>query len=613
MDLRRFSAGLLMFGLAAAGPALGANIPLTNASFEQGALFQQPMPGWTYGSNESGEIYKENRYGAPSQGTAYASVIRSGWIYQDSGATVLPNQTYVLSVDARVSATNPNDYPPGDVVLEVRVGSTYENSTTLASTVVPLAMLTTSWATFSLTYTSPPSGGVIGQELWVRILQEENTAGNEWALWDNVTFGYYSPRMKLLQGPTADMEFVSASGLSNLTGTLQGIPYDGLDLTTNYGYQALADMTENGGLYSYNSSGGLSGQSGTVSFAQGVTSNQQWGRFTSNFMNLTVNSNFDWTDQQHPGNWADILKKVSAVAAIGAAAGAKGIFFDPEGHPADQQWPWNFQTQVNGTVLNTKTGLPYGPITNTASMQFLVYQRGVAFIKAINAQMPNAVILVTFWTSYLQPPPAGMDFNSATNTYGLLNAFMLGILEGASPGTVIVDGSEETYYRHTTVQDYEVDDTAIVTQALSPYWPPGQTTTYNAQAAPYIPESVPLPGGSGNVNLQTVYDEKVLFGDAVYPTVIAPTTLAANLPGMYLNPGMTAAATATRGSGYTWFYYDNKAANGTPASYTIQNGSVDWVTDANIVYTGTSPYMVYSQPLLTQAIHQGKALAISGR
>ena len=39
--------------------------------------------------------------------------------------------------------------------------------------------------------------------------------------------------------------------------------------------------------------------------------------------------------------------------------------------------------------------------------------------------------------------------------YGLLNAFMVGMLEGADPGTVIVDGNEGSYYYATELHFYQ--------------------------------------------------------------------------------------------------------------------------------------------------------------
>jgi hypothetical protein len=169
-----------------------------------------------------------------------------------------------------------------------------------------------------------------------------------------------------------------------------------------------------------------------------IVNGNLWGRFTDNFMHLTVTENFDWYND---ANWADILDKVRAVARIGAAGGAKGIMFDPEGHSStcylvDEvtycEMPWTYADQ---------------PIADTcgdcyAAVQAKVHARGIEFIDAIEEYMPNHTLLTLFWTTYRRD----RNFDVQGDPYGLLNSFMLGVLEGAGAGTKIVDGDELSYY-----------------------------------------------------------------------------------------------------------------------------------------------------------------------
>src|SRR6185295_3419055 len=100
MRIPRALVAVAAFAIAAFyGQSLSAKtVPLTNAGFENGTLYQSPVEGWTYGSNESGVVFKEDRYGH-SEGSYMASFNQSGWIYQNSGHALLASRTYVLSVD----------------------------------------------------------------------------------------------------------------------------------------------------------------------------------------------------------------------------------------------------------------------------------------------------------------------------------------------------------------------------------------------------------------------------------------------------------------------------------------------------------------------------------
>jgi hypothetical protein len=401
----------------------GLQIPLVNADFESGTLYQRPVEGWTYGSNESGSIYKDGR-GGSSHGASHATVDQAGWIYQNSHHALLPNRAYVLSVDMKSPGCADH---PGDQALQIWAGERYESAELLATTTIHASTLTTSWQPFSLTYISPAAGRAIGKPVWIRVTQLQAPPGQrESVLWDDVRFTAYDAQKKFIAGPMTGWKF--PGDLLTQLPKLQDLPFDGIDIYTNFGDAALAHSAT----HRYASVGGSSGEEGSVGQMQRIVSDNLWGRYTDNFMHMTVAENLDWYDED---NWKDILKKVEAVARIGAAGDAKGIMFDPEGHSADRYLPWDYGHQ------------PQKGSHTYAQMRDQVRARGVEFIRTIQLRMPNPTFITLFWTSYLR----ARNFDVQDDAYGLYNSFMLGVLEGAAASTQIVDGDELSYYS-TTVE-----------------------------------------------------------------------------------------------------------------------------------------------------------------
>jgi hypothetical protein len=214
---------------------------------------------------------------------------------------------------------------------------------------------------------------------------------------------------------------------------LQDLPFDGLAIRTNWCYP----------FYST----GLGGPEGTIEQVKQI----KWGRFTDNFIYMTAGKKVDWFDDKVWADDGDIMKNVRALAKIGAAAGCKGIIFEGEfvfwgaGNNT-----WSYADQVRHT---DKT---------FAEFETMVRKRGVQVIKAINEYMPNTNFLTCFWVNTTRDSiREGKKAAKATDAsklygeilqkdyYGLLNAFMCGILEGADPGTRVIEGDEKSYYNNT--------------------------------------------------------------------------------------------------------------------------------------------------------------------
>ncbi len=423
--LRKF-ATFAVFAAILPAPAVVADsvtpILLANADFESGTPDQSPLEGWVYGSNEAGGSIVKDGHNGSSQGAFHASVDQSGWIYQNSRHALRPNTAYVLNVDMK-SAGGTNR--PGDQVLELWAGNTYQSARLLATTTIQFSTIPTAWQTFSLTYVSPAAGTAIGKPVWVRVIQlQASLDRHELVLWDNVRFTAYDADKKFIAGPMMGWKF--PGDLLTLLPKLQDLPFDGITVYTNYGDASFGTSAT----HQYANVGGSSGEEGSVGQMRRIVDGKLWGRFTDNFMHMTVAENIDWYND---ANWQDVLKKAAAVARIGAAGGAKGIMFDAEGHSSDRHLPWDYRHQAQ------KGAHIY------AQMREQVRSRGTEFIRTIQQEMANPIFFTLFWTSYLR----ARNFDVQGDAYGLYNSFMLGVLEGAGPSTHIIDGDELSYYSNT--------------------------------------------------------------------------------------------------------------------------------------------------------------------
>lgn len=148
-------------------------------------------------------------------------------------------------------------------------------------------------------------------------------------------------------------------------------------------------------------------------------------RFTDNFVRVNVTpGNIDWFD-----DWAAVLHNARLAARIAREAGFKGIVLDTE--------------QYEAPLFEYRKQRDHG----TRSYQDYAAQarrRGREVIQAINDAFPDPVLFLTF--AYNTPE---LDIPTWTELpdshYGLLPAFLDGLLEGAAPGTVVVDGFEQAY------------------------------------------------------------------------------------------------------------------------------------------------------------------------
>jgi len=147
-------------------------------------------------------------------------------------------------------------------------------------------------------------------------------------------------------------------------------------------------------------------------------------RFTESFLRLNVTpGDVDWFDPE----FSAVLHNARLAAKIAAAGRLRGFMLDVE----------MYQSPVF-----TYSGQKYCKEKTFAQYAAQVWARGREFVRAIQAEMPAPVVLLTFAHSLLAPaPPERLPDQG----YGLLPAFVDGLLEAAAPRTEIVDAYESAY------------------------------------------------------------------------------------------------------------------------------------------------------------------------
>ena len=154
-------------------------------------------------------------------------------------------------------------------------------------------------------------------------------------------------------------------------------------------------------------------------------------KFTDNFIQvISAPGDVDWLDPE----WSAVAHNAACLAKVAKEGGCVGIMFDPELYVEHQVWTYNFWKKTTGTTLTFD------------EYAAKVRERGREFIRAINKEFPNVVILCLYGDSL--PWVESQLWTRkplSENGYGLLPAFYDGILDAATPQTVLVDGFEFSY------------------------------------------------------------------------------------------------------------------------------------------------------------------------
>lgn len=151
-------------------------------------------------------------------------------------------------------------------------------------------------------------------------------------------------------------------------------------------------------------------------------------RFTDNFLRFNATpGNLDWNDDK---GWGILCEKAQICAWICRQGKAKGLCIDYESYGEKQ------------FKFSPLKGLSFQETTKFAR------KRGRDFISAIAKEMPDAVIL-TLWLNSINFKAGSLsdpDSFLSGEEYGLLPAFVDGMLDGLPPQMIVVDGCESGYY-----------------------------------------------------------------------------------------------------------------------------------------------------------------------
>ena len=271
---------------------------------------------------------------------------------------------------------------------------------------------------------------------------------------------------------------------SDLINDIQDRPFDGLSIVLNATHTFY---------WTNDPCGAGSVMPDSIPGNSAILQDIEWGRFTNNFMRMNAGLLIDWFDD---GIWDEVLTNVRGVSKIAAAGGCVGILFDPEFVYWDTPGSmWQYKPDPSHPEYGP--GQKWQDSKTFEEYETQVRARGVQFIDIIERYRPNPVFMSLFWGSLLRE----RDFRTETDYYGLLNAFMLGILEGADPHTRIVDGDERAYY-YASSQAY-LDGYNIVK---------GDDTPTDNNNLDNTLDMVPP-------ELHSKYQNQVEYGSAVYSNV----------------------------------------------------------------------------------------------
>jgi hypothetical protein len=147
----------------------------------------------------------------------------------------------------------------------------------------------------------------------------------------------------------------------------------------------------------------------------------------------TPEEGWDWFSDS---DWEASEQNIRLFARIARSAGFEGIAFDPEPYGVD---PWIYAKLAGA---QDKSFAEY-------SQQ--VQKRGAQFMQAIQEEMPGVKVLSLFQLSYLEEFLDERNLEKrmrqmSAESYGLLAAFLNGMLDVAEPNITIVDGNEHSYY-----------------------------------------------------------------------------------------------------------------------------------------------------------------------
>ncbi len=161
----------------------------------------------------------------------------------------------------------------------------------------------------------------------------------------------------------------------------------------------------------------------------------EFKRFTENFLLMwgTCEKGWDWFNES---DWRSAEYNARLLAYTAKVGGCVGIVFDPEPYNGN---PWHYPS------------LPHAQTRSFADYWARVRECGARFMRAIQSEFPNVRILSFFAGGLFGdivdiPNPKERMERLSKHSYGLLPAFLNGMLDAANEQVVIIDGNESAYY-----------------------------------------------------------------------------------------------------------------------------------------------------------------------
>jgi hypothetical protein len=192
----------------------------------------------------------------------------------------------------------------------------------------------------------------------------------------------------------------------------------------------------------------------------------QWQKFTDNFLTLYAanKSKMDWFND---GQWKVITENMKLFSLAVHSGNCIGICFDPEPYGDD---PWVYPGQYQDKSFD--------------EVAAQAHHRGRQLITALQEHTPQLKILSFFVLGLYrdivdEPDPKVREQRLQKLWMPLLPAFYLGMLEGASPGTVFIDGNESAYYYENPDEYYRAYH--LIRQRAQSLVPEALRSKYNAQ------------------------------------------------------------------------------------------------------------------------------------
>lgn len=192
----------------------------------------------------------------------------------------------------------------------------------------------------------------------------------------------------------------------------------------------------------------------------------KWEKFTDNFLTLYAASkwNMDWFNDDH---WDVIIENMKLFSLAVCSGHCVGVCFDPEPYGTD---PWAYP----GSYADK-------PFDQVAEQ---VRRRGRQFIIALQEHMPDLKVLSFFQIGLFpdivdEPDPKIRQEKLLKKWMVLLPSFCIGMLEGAAPGTIFIDGNESAYY-YESPNDY-FRAYHLIRQRVQTLVPESLRKKYNAQ------------------------------------------------------------------------------------------------------------------------------------